>query len=286
MNNKLKNPPLTEKQLIKLFHSKYKIASSKIITELISYKGYDRVVNIYLLMQKILSEKKINEKITGRKINDMYTFDKHFRNSLKEKLEIIEIFFANKLISYIALEANKLCKNKNEYYLTYLFSEEIFEDKFQAMRQFQNTYKRKNKKARSVKKIEVWEYKDLFELGQLRTLYNLFKPKHKQKFIRYLNIGKINLKELTISLLTFNTLRNRLYHSEQIIDSKSFNLPEWIENKVLTPHEKIALFLISYTPLNFYNKILKPLLSHMGNKNNINYYDWKRVLKEKKQIIK
>jgi len=290
MKKDIRKSPLSEKKLIKRFNTKYKIPSSKIIGELILYKGYDRVSNIYLLMKRELGIKNIKENITARKINDMYTFDKHFRNQLKEKLEILEIFFGNKLINYLAHEADKMRKNKEEYYLDYLFTKNIFENKERAFNEFKKTYRRKNKGVKNINKAitktDVWEYKDFFELGQLRTLYNLLKPKHKDKFIKFLNVGSINKDILSEALITFNAIRNKFYHAEQVINSEVFILPKWIENKYLTPHEKIALFLISYTSKSFSDKFLVPLLSYIGSDNIINYYNWEKVLKHKRCLIK
>jgi len=70
--------------------------------------------------------KGIKEKIVSTTVKNVYVFDKHFRNQLKEKLEIIEVFFANQLINYIAYEAHKISVKNNEYYLQHLFSEKIF----------------------------------------------------------------------------------------------------------------------------------------------------------------
>ena len=232
--------------------------------------------------------KGIKEKIISTTIKNVYVFDKHFRNQLKEKLEIIEVFFANQLINYIAYEAHEISVKNNEYYLQHLFSEKIFKSTLSVEKACEKALKRALlgcKELNNIEKTEIWKYKGSFSLGGIRYLYNSLQHNHKIKFIEYLDIGSISASDLSIALLAFNNIRNKFSHAEQIINTKSFILPSWIEKKGLTPHEKIALFLISYTSSEFYKSNLKSLLSNLKNKNIENFYDWKKVAKEKQQQI-
>jgi len=290
MKDSLKHPPLSKEELVKRFYSKYSVPDSKIIRELILRKGYDRVSNIYLLIRRREAAMGKDKKISGTKIKNIYVFDKHFRNQLKEKLEIIEVFFTNQLINYIAMEAHKLCKNDNEYYLDHLFSSEIFESKSNALKSCKNAFKSKKIKCdninEKIKQTEIWKYKGSFSVGDVRFLYKSLQLNHKSKLIEYLEIGKISNNDLSEALLAFNEIRNKFNHAEQIINTKPIRLPKWIEETNLSPHEKIALFLVSYTPEEFYKNNLKMILSKgFAHDAIVDFYNWKNVLSNRKPMI-
>lgn len=235
--------PITQEELASLYFLKFhpnqsKQNHSEKLKDVIKEEGYGRVKRAarYILSVRDLNKLKLSDDIKGLKttisqkdVLDFYNADEHLRSEFKRLIEPLELIFANSMMNVISLKILEIFPEG-------CYAIELFNTQPQFI--FVNDSKR-NEVLDIFKKIDdknasfdmkasyIWNYSDLFSIGELRKIFTSLIPDLKIEVLKYIYgaKAKINLaieyneamiKSFESSWRAINALRNKVNHAEQL----------------------------------------------------------------------